>query len=175
MKHSTWTPLSNRFLRAPALAFLVAFAAPQSGQQEGRVVRGTPAALRVGGMTSLSHDSRHEHGLRVLGSVRVGPPVTLLEGIHPYAAGELVVPITYSFLFLQGSTWRAMSDGLHFRRPEETDSMGLKDWVRTVDAAGEDDGRWEVDISIRPRDELSWSEVQTKLDVTVNVAVTRDE
>ena len=143
--------------------------------QDQQVVRGTPAEPRVGGISSLSYSSDHEHGLRVLGSVHVGPPVVLTEAIEPYPKKELVVPIGYSFLFLQGSEWRKTSDGLYFRRPGETDFLGFKTWVRCLDASGDEDGRWEVDVAIRPRAELSWSAVETKLDISVTVDVARSE
>lgn len=159
------------------LAAVVAWAvlAPGSSSQEKQVVRGTVAVPRVGGITGLSHKSEHVQGLRVFGSVHVGPPVLLMEGLDSYAEGELVVPIACSFLFLQGSEWRETFDGLYFRRPGETDFLGFKTRVRSADGSGADDGHWEVDVSIRPREALSWSEVQVKHDITIGVNVTRGE
>lgn len=132
-------------------------------------MQGTPAQARVGGISSLSHSSEHANGIRVLGSVHVGPPVVLMERIDPFPEGEAVVPIAYSFLFLHGSEWRTTSDGLYFRPPMDREPLGFKVRVRGEASAAEEGVRTELDVSIRPRDGSSWTEVQTKHDIVVQV------
>lgn len=164
---------------APVLALALSVAvvsSPLTTSKEGQekeIVHGTPVAPRVGGISSLSYGSEHEGGLRVLGSVHVAPPTVLLEGVEPYPAGETVVPIAYSFLFLQDSEWRTTSDALYFRRPEETEHLGFKTWIEPTGGLGTGDVRWEANVAIRPRDDLTWVDVNTKLDITVNVTLTR--
>lgn len=156
---------------------LLVIAIPTLGarSQGKKIVHGSPAELRVGGISSLSHTSEHGNGVRVLGSVHVGPPVLLMEKVEPYSEGEAVVPIVYTFLFLQGSEWRTTSDGLFFRPPADREPLAFKTWVRGADRSGQENERTELDVSIRPRDELTWSGVETKLDIVVEIDVVRTE
>jgi len=110
----------------------------------------------------------------VLGSVYVGPAVILMEKVEPYPEGVTVVPIVYSFLFLQESEWRKSSDGLFFRPPSESEPLELKSWIRGIDGQSRAESRWAADVSIRPRDGLSWSAVQTKHDISVHVGMNRE-
>ena len=135
-------------------------------------VPATPAEPRVGGISGLSHASELENGMRCMGSVHVGPPVRLMETIPPYAEGVEVVPVAYTFQFLRESEWRESSDGLCFRSAGGREMVGFSTWVRThVDATD----RTQVDVSILPRDELSWTQVQTKQDIRITVSEAREE
>ena len=115
-------------------------------------MRGSAATPRIGGISSRSHRSEHDQGLRAFGSVHVGPPVVLMEALDDYPEGELVVPVSCSFLFLQGSEWRETFDCLYFRRPDETEFLGFKTRVRSADSSGTDDGHWDVEGDLTVRD-----------------------
>ena len=137
-------------------------------------VPATPAQPRVGGITGLSHSSELEGGMRMLGSVHVGPPVRLLEAVPPHAEGADVVPVAYAFQFLHGSQWRVSSDGLFLRPAAGRELVGFRTWVRGSDEESRSD-RTQVDVSILPRDELTWTAVQTGQDIRVTVNEAREE